>query len=82
MVQGFIKLYGEDIVIIRCLQRDLSICQGVVREAVQEYSDLLKHEMNKDIKLLAEIDSTRFLIERQLVDNSSVSLATYDIALG
>lgn len=38
--------------------------------------------MNKEIKLKAEVDSTRFLIERQLTDNSGVSLATYDIALG
>lgn len=38
--------------------------------------------MNKDIKLTAEIDSSRFLIERQLTDNSGVSLASYDISLG
>lgn len=42
MVQGFIKLYGEQTVIVRCLKRDVPICKSVIGEAVKVFTALIK----------------------------------------
>lgn len=82
MVQGFIKLYGEESVNIRCLKRDEAICKSVVAEAVSEYINLIKKEMNATIKFNATVDGVRYLEERTINDNSKVSLTDYDISIG
>lgn len=82
MVQGFIKLYGEENVNIRCLQRDEAICKSVVGEAVSEYINLIKREMNQTIKFNAVVDGVRYLDQRNITDNSSVSLESYDNNMG
>lgn len=82
MVQGFIKLYGEENVIIRCLRKDEAICKSVVTEAVNDYIALIKREMNTTIKLNAVVDSSRYLEEREIKDNTNITLAEYDITVG
>lgn len=82
MVQGFIKLYGETTVVIRCLKRDLKLCQGAVKEAKEAYVNLVKAEMGKEIKIEAVVEAERFLEERPLVDNNNVPLDNYDVELG
>ncbi|KAL4438747.1 hypothetical protein ABPG74_013420 [Tetrahymena malaccensis] len=82
MIQGFIKLYGEENVVIRCLKKDEAICKDILSTAVSEYINLIKKEMNHNIKLNVVVDASRFLEERSLKDNGNISLNDFDIALG
>ncbi|EGR28914.1 vacuolar ATP synthase subunit e, putative [Ichthyophthirius multifiliis] len=82
MVQGFIKLFDEKIVYVRCLQKDKDLCSSIVDQAVSDFQRLVKQEMNKDVKLKVVVDDHRFLEERQLINNFSIPVDQYDIHTG
>ena len=94
MVQGLIRLFENKVrirylssFIIRCLERDINLVKEVIGPAKREFLEILKKELDIDFECEVwwfnsdkqiEVDEFKTLIERDLSDNSTLSVADYN----
>ncbi|CAK59852.1 unnamed protein product (macronuclear) [Paramecium tetraurelia] len=77
MVQGLIKLFEHEVV-VRCLQRDIRHVRNVIEDAISEFQDILRKELNGlEFEVKIDIDEDKCLDERALIDNSIKSVQDY-----
>lgn len=67
IIESLIKLM-EPAVIIKCLKRDVDLIKRIKDDCETEFSNIIKKELSKDMKVTINISEDEYLQEKKLID--------------